>query len=271
MPSPFPGMDPYLESPRLFPGFHSRVVFNLSVSLQERLPEPYYAEISERVWVEASHRYVEPDVDVLRKGSNGTGPGPSPTAATVATESIPVVVTVPHDERRETFVEIFMQDAEERLVTNLEVLSITNKTPGERGRRLYRKKQREVLQSKTNLVEIDLLRGGRHTTAVPIDLAREKVGAFDHHVCVHRFDNFEDFFVYPIFLEKPLPTITVPLLPDVAGVPIDLQDVINRSYDTGPYHRRLNYATATLRPPLRPDQAEWAMRLLKEKGILPNE
>src|SRR3989442_1271435 len=49
MPSPFPGMDPYLEHPNLFPGLHNRLVAVLSESLQAKLPPPYFAEIGERV------------------------------------------------------------------------------------------------------------------------------------------------------------------------------------------------------------------------------
>ena len=76
---------------------------------------------------------------------------------------------MPHDERREIFVEIRTKapDDQERVVTTIEVLSLANKTPGEKGRDLYLRKQREVLDGDIHLVEIDLLRGGTHTTAAP--------------------------------------------------------------------------------------------------------
>lgn len=45
------------------------------------------------------------------------------------------------------------------VVTALEVLSPTNKRPGQ-GRQVYEAKRRQVLGSLTNLVEIDLLRTG---------------------------------------------------------------------------------------------------------------
>ena len=66
MPSPFPGMDPFLEHPAIFPGLHERLIAYLSESLQARLPEPYYAEIGERLWVETSDRSIGPDVYVLQ-------------------------------------------------------------------------------------------------------------------------------------------------------------------------------------------------------------
>jgi hypothetical protein len=179
MPSRFPGMDPYLEHPTIFPGLHNRLIAGLSEALQAALPAPYFAEIGERVWVEA-------------------------------------LVTVPHDERREPRVEIRMAgDGDERLVTAIEILSPSNKTPGERGRDLYLRKQRELLDSPTHLVEIDLLRGGLHTTALPLDYLQAIVGRFDYHVSIHRSDRFEDFLVYPIRLAEPLPEVAVPLPPAI--------------------------------------------------------
>jgi len=178
-------------------------------------------------------------------------------------------VQVPHDERRETFLDIFtILEGRERLVTSVEVLSPTNKTPGEQGQELYLRKQREILDNKIHLVEIDLLRGGRHSTAVPLDWALQKTGPFDYHVCVHQFDRWEDYFVYPVKLEDRLPEIALPLLPGDPQIAVDLQAVFDRCYDTGPYRRRVRYQEDAPVPPLQPEQAEWATRLLREKGIL---
>ena len=270
MPSPFPGMDPYLEHPHFFHGLHDRFVVGMSDFLQPRLPESYFAEISERVWVEVTRRYVEPDVDVLRL--NGGGKKPEPAEGGVAVlapmNRQPVLVQVPHDERKEWRVDIFARREKEELVTSIEVLSLANKTPGTQARKLYRQKQREVLGSDTNLVEIDLLRGGRHTTAVPLDRAVERAGPFDYHICVHPFDRVENFYVYAIKLEDRLPELAVPLSRGEPPIVVDLQAVFDHCYDSGPYHRRIRYAEITPVPPLRPEHAEWATRLLKEKGFL---
>ena len=145
MPSPFPGMDPYLEAPTVFPGLHNRLVSALSDALQAALPAPYFAEIGERVWVEVSRRYIEPDASVLRGRPVDGGGG---VVAAAPARGRPVVVTVPHDERREPRVEIRTAvGGDERLVTAIEILSPSNKTPGERGRDLYLRKQREILDS----------------------------------------------------------------------------------------------------------------------------
>jgi len=257
MPSPFPGMDPYLESPALFPGLHNRLISLLSESLQALLPPPYFAEIGERVWVEVSQRFIEPDTRVFHR-----------VRASVAAGDRSVMVTVPHDDRREPFVEIrTVCDEGERLVTAIELLSPSNKTPGERGREPYLRKQREVLDSTIHLVEIDLLRGGVHTTAVPLEPLTAQVGSFDYHVSVHRLDRFEDYVVYPIRLAEPLPEVEIPLLPGDSDVRIDLQALLDRAYDTGPYRRRVRYAEELPVPPLRTEQAEWVRMKLREAGI----
>ena len=52
MPSPFPGMDPYLEDPDVFPNLHDKFIVYLEEFLQPQLPERYYAKTAQRTWVE---------------------------------------------------------------------------------------------------------------------------------------------------------------------------------------------------------------------------
>ncbi len=270
MPSPFPGMDPYLESPEIFPDFHDSVITYLREALQANLPAPYFAALGRRVWIEVSRRSIGPDVEVRRAG----GPSPRQTepiqvgvgAVAIASSSVarPVVVKVAHDEIREPFVEIYSRTAEgKRLVTSIEILSLSNKTPGEHGRDLYQRKQREILASQVHLIEVDFLRGGEHTTAVPLDLAREACAPFDYHVSVHPFDDLETFLVYPIQLADRLPPVDIPLLPGDPSVTLDFQAVFDRCYDAGPYSREIQYDADTVIPPLRPDQAAWATAILQ--------
>ena len=262
MSSPFPGMDPFLEHPDIFPDLHDRLNTHLSEVLQAGLPAPYYAVIGRRTWIEVSQRYVGPDVQVQRL-RRGSPPVTESAGVAVAAAVKPKVVRVPHDERREPFLEVYVrQGSDKRLVTSIEILSLTNKTPGEHGRELYLRKQRELLGSKVHLVEIDLLRGGEHSTAVPRQRVVDEIGPFDYHVCVHHFDNLEDYFIYPIRLEEPLPQIAIPLLPGDPAVTVDLQAVFRHCYDAGPYAREVSYQADAPVPSLRPDQEEWA------KGVL---
>lgn len=257
--SPFPGMDPYLENSSVFPDFHDRFVTHLSEAIQPGLPEPYYAALGRRAWVEISERFIGPDVNVVAPDSRHLSRAlTSPDQSSTMQVTQPIVVTVPHDEQSEIFVEIYTgRGSGRRLVTALEVLSPINKQPGERGRNLYLRKQTELLDSKCHLVEIDLLRGGTHTTAVPEDRLRQKVPSFAYHVCSHHFDQFEDFLIYPIQLGDPLPTISVPLLPGDGEVPVNLQQVFERTYAAGPYHREIDYTETVPLPELTTEQMQW--------------
>jgi hypothetical protein len=259
-------MDPYLENPEIFPDFHDSFIPYLREALQAHLPAPYFAALGRRVWIEVSGRSLGPDPEVRR----GRGPSPRRTepagAAAIADRPVarPVVVNVARDEWREPFIEIYTRSEEgKRLVASIEVLSPANKTPGEHGRALYRKKQKALLGSQVHLVEIDFLRSGKHTTAVPLAAAREACGPFDYHVSVRPFDVLETFHVYPIRLEDRLPPIAVPLLPGDPPVTIDLQAVFDRCYDAGPYAREVNDGTDSVIPPLQPDRVAWAQQIVQ--------
>lgn len=265
MPSPFPGMDPYLEHPDFFPGLHDRMIFCLCESLQTILPEPYYAEMRARIWVEESQRTIEPDVDVLRS----PGSSRSSNGSAVAVARPPVTVAIPDQETSESFLEIHSVRGNQSLVTSIEILSPTNKTPGVHGRTLYLQKQEELLKSRVNLMEIDLLRAGQHTTAVPHNDAVAAAGAFDYHVCVRKMDDLRHFFVYPVRLPERLPEILIPLLPGDDDVKLDLQAIFDRCYDAGPYRRVNPYRSRKPEPPLTAEQAAWAEQLLREKGLIP--
>lgn len=275
MPSPFPGMDPHLEHPRFFPDLHDALITFLKDDLQRRLPDAYYAQSGQRVWLERSQRYVDPDVNVIRGRRERPSRAPDqggvgvadPEAETDLEVAQPVVITVEevvHDEYIEPFLEIRGRwSGQDRLIATIEVVSPTNKAPGEEGYDQYRAKQREVLAGQAHLIEVDLLRAGTHVTAVPHDLAREKAGPFDYHVSVHRFDLPKDYLVYPIRLEQRLPVIAVPLLPQDAAVPLDLQAAFDRAYDAGPYRKAIWYGEDPIDPPLPAEQAQWAATTLK--------
>jgi Protein of unknown function (DUF4058) len=204
-------------------------------------------------------------VDVLRSG--GVKPARrrrdadnGGVAVAEPVTSDPVVVSVGWlvgDPFHEPYLEIHRrQGTDDVVVAVLEILSPSNKMPGDHGRNLYVAKQQETLLSQAHLIEIDLLRDGTHATAVPLDLALDKAGSFDYHVCVHRSDQYKDFLVYPIKLETRLPVIAVPLLPGDPDVALDLKSVFDRAYDEGPYERAVRYDMATVEPALPPHQIE---------------
>lgn len=268
MPSPFPGMDPYLESPRWFPGLHNSLILCIVEQLQPVLSPAYYAQSGQRVWLEVSERYVEPDVNVMRerrppeRREQGGVAVAEPEVETELAAGRPVLIAVEnveHDEHIESFVEIHRRwSGQDRLIATIEVVSPSNKTPGHEGYDKYRAKQREMLGSQAHLIEIDLLRAGTHVAAVPRGIAHEKAGSFDYHVSVHRFDRSKEYLVYPIRLEQRLPVIAVPLLPEDPPVELNLQAAFTRAYDAGPYRRAVRYGKDPIEPALTPEQTGWA-------------
>jgi hypothetical protein len=265
MPSPFPGMDPYLESREYFPDLHDALVYCLREQLNAVLPQPYFAKGSQHVWLEHTERYVEPDVSVIRPVGQELNAVRGGTALAV---NEPLVITVeqaPGDEHTEARLEICAwQGSDKRLVTAIEVLSWSNKTRGTPGRELYLKKQREVLTSDANLLEIDLLRKGEHVTAVPLEVARQRFGPFDYHVSTHRFDRPQDYFLHPLRLGDNLPTVAVPLLPDDGSVALDLQAAFTKAYDSGSFSREVRYLEQPPDIALTSEQAAWARGILSK-------
>lgn len=268
MPSPFPGMDPFLERPSVFSGLHGRLITYLEDAIQPLLPPPYFAKSGQRVWVEYSERRREPVVSIVAPAAwqhaGGERGGVTALAGEIVAE--PVVITlddVPSGEFRETFLDVFtVRDGEHRLVTAIEILSPSNKTPGETASELYLERQRELLASNVNVVEIDLLRAGVHATAAPQQKLQRACGRYDYHICVRRFDRHRELVVYAIQLPQRLPTISIPLLPGTEAVSVDLQAVFDRCYDAGPYRREVDYSQDPPPPPLSPNMLAWV------KGVL---
>src|SRR5438105_8209664 len=71
MSSPFPGMDPYLEAPDIWPDFHDAFAGEIRGALNQSLPLPYYARLEMRPEIgivedEGYERRIVPDVAVVR-------------------------------------------------------------------------------------------------------------------------------------------------------------------------------------------------------------
>ena len=103
MPSPFPGMDPFLENPEIFPDLYDSFITYLREALQACLPAPYFAVLGRRVWIEFSQRPVGPDVEVRLGNKSSMRPAQWAGSVAVANSLVahPVTVNVVHDERRE--------------------------------------------------------------------------------------------------------------------------------------------------------------------------
>jgi hypothetical protein len=271
MPSPFPGMDPYLERQDLWPDFHNRFAGEISVQLNRSMPPGYFAKTECRFELDI----VFEDEDAPRRqqkvadvGMTHESEGGVAVAIETRREISPAIkVRVALEPARIPFVEIY-ESSGRQLVTVIEILSPANKLPG-RNRDAYRDKQDKVLRTYANLVEIDLLRDGEHV--LPNSTLEHEIAHIQppptYLVLVSeaawRDEKSLGYSIYPFGLRDPLPCVGIPLKPMEPSVPLDLQYVFNRVYDTGPYRRGAVRYTEPLSPPLSVDDAAWTQGLLK--------
>ncbi len=159
MPSPFPGMDPYLECH--WRDVHASLVIYIRDAIQDTLPPELRARVEERVVLETpeglSGNPLYPDVRVIDAPPRQRG---GVTTMIRSKTAEPILFEADMEPLTEGYIEIIDAESGNRVVTIIEVLSPSNKTPGADFHE-YQRKQREIVQSDTNLVEIDLLRGGK--------------------------------------------------------------------------------------------------------------
>jgi hypothetical protein len=259
MKSPFPGMDPWLESH--WGDVHSSLAIYTRDELQPQLPPDLRARVEEYVSVESDELTggFYPDVRVVERPS---------TAGTQAAEAGAVAVAeplvVPLSLEPETIrgVRIVDYSSGHRVITAIEFLSPANKLRTD-GREAYRRKRREILAGGAHLIEIDLLRAGPYTLAVPEDALPSEY-TVPYRVAVVRCGERACGEVYRVSLRESLPRIRVPLRVTDRDVVLDLQSVVDKAYANGGYDD-LDYA-ADPRPPLTGDDAVWADELLRQAG-----
>lgn len=251
----FPGMDPYLEDPALWPGFHNALIVYIHDHPRPQIRPRYIASIEERVFVEGPAREVLPDVFARRRPHEQAG-----RRAAMLEADEPLIERVSTPEADESFIEILDMRSDLRIVTVIEALSPSNKFPGP-GRDLYQTKQREVLSSDTHRVEIDLLRDGQHVLAVPESRVRARCH-YDYLVSVNRAGNGrEEHEFYPRRLRDRLPRVRIPLSGDDPDAVLDLPAVLTQAYDSGSYEDLLNYQLPCS-PPLSASDRSWANEVI---------
>lgn len=254
MPSPFPGMDPYLENPATWPDLHSSLISYIRETLQPQVRPKYIARIGERVELSGFGQAYIPDVLVIHS--------PQPTYHTAVAEGAlvadePAIAELLEDERRVPFIEIIHHSSGE-VVTLIEVLSPVNKTGA--GRDKYLRKQDDIRNSQVSFVEIDLLGEGPPTTLAR-DISFPDTPNWRYIVSVFRNQNRERVEAYPVSLRQRLPRCRIPLLPEDDDAILDLPAVFTRCYDIGGYDLLVDYS----QPPtveLTPDDEAWRVALL---------
>lgn len=257
MPSPFPGMDPWLERPDLWPDVHNSLIAAIRDVLAPCLRPRYIVTLEERVFVEDQQGLSlvgRPDIAMVGAGGVAGGGGARPASAVVEVE-LPVT-----DRARETYLEV--RGAQEgEVVTVIEVLSPSNKRKGE-GRRTYIEKRTATFASLTSLVEIDLLRAGE---SMPVVRGRP---ASDYSILVSRSWARPRADLLPFSVRDAIPTLPVPLRRSEEEPPLDLGAILQALYDRAGYDLRIDYARPP-DPPLRQEDAAWAQDRLKATRASP--
>ena len=260
--NPFPGMNPYLENPGLWPGVHNRIIVQLSTFLSRRLRPEYSVSIQERVHISA-----EP-------AGNGLGGVRIPDAVVLSVSAEPgaelrfpapersrdaIAVRLPATELlKERYIEVRRVD-NRRVIAIIELLSLTNKDGD--GRLEYLAKRAAVLYSPAHLVEIDLLRAGRRMPVVG------DVPDTHYRILVanaRRREPVADMYAFGI--RQAIPDFVMPLAGDAEGIAVNLNAVVGAVYADGGFDLDIDYGLDP-EPPLSDGDRVWLDGLLRERGL----
>lgn len=263
MPSPFPGMDPYLENPGLRPDVHHGLISEIQAALNRALRPKYHVRVEERVYIsdesDPGRSVIVPDIRIAaRAGGEDTEFDRGSTGRCEVAEPM-VLTTMIEEEIHEAYLEIIDRELRQ-IITVIEVLSPANKLAGSRGRASFEQKRKQVMNSPSHWVEIDLLREGLRLST------REGTPICEYLVHVSEVSRRGQGLVWPIRLAQRLPVVAIPLRPDDKPASLDLQSVLNSTYDRAAYDLALDYESDAI-PPLPSKWAEWSHQLLVSKGL----
>jgi len=262
VPSPFPGMDPYLEG-YLWPDVHHRLATEISDQLMPLLRPRYVARIEVQVVTderpEAEIGIMYPDVEIVRTPQSAHEPSPGPAQAGVLSPGAPVLtpvsVSVPLLEVEVRLATVEVRDtAQNRLVTSIEILSPVNKR--EPGLTKYREKRRRLHAADVHLLEIDLLRRGQRALVHP------RIPPSAYLIALTRAQtSFAD--IWSINLQDPLPIVPVPLRAPDDDVYLDVAATFAAIYERAAYDLSLDYREPPPPPPLTPTEQTWLKQQLE--------
>ncbi len=271
MPSPFPGMDPYLEAPDLWPDVHHDLITQVRSVLTPELRPTYFAKVESRTYVvdndDPGVHLILPDVMVVRRLSQGRQRWDPPASSTAGGGGVAVAESIDvtdllTDELSESLIEI-RETASRQLVTVIEVVSPTNKVRGSAGHESFDRKRRDCVASGVHWVEIDLLRAGEWPTAAGI------MQPADYRVFrdANQADNKRRRQAWPWKLRDAVPVVGIPLLPEHGQVALDLGTCLRTVYEDAGYDMMIDYAADPPEPPLSNDDAAWLDALLREAKL----
>ena len=138
------------------------------------------------------------------------------------------------------------------MVTVLEILSPANKRPG-LGRKKYLDKRHNVLDSKTHLIEIDLLRKGE---AMPVGGGQQT----DYQILVSRSNERPIAERYSFSLREAIPQFLLPLDPEEIEPIVDLRQLLSKICQESDVDADINYSTPP-EPALCESDFSWVQSL----------
>jgi hypothetical protein len=253
-------MDPWLEHPGLGLGVHNRLITAIADELVPLVAPRYFVDVEQQTYLTSpagDMAIIEPDVLIGRTGSRERLPAAAaPDTARAGVVELDVEMPVMGSVDM-WYLEI-RTVGKGRLVTVIEVLSPTNKSAGS-GRRKYLGKRRRIAETRTSLVEIDLLRGGQ-----PMPLAAGPPVESDYRILVSRAASRPRARLYAFGVRQAIPTIPIPLLPRDPEPSLDLNTVLHALYERARFDLRLDYSTPPV-PPLAEEDAAWASEILSRR------
>jgi hypothetical protein len=252
MPSPFPGMNPYLEQDDLWQDFHQSFLPLVREVLSGQVRPAYMVPVEEYLFI---HELAEDERRPFGRSAVSITRSPAGNLQSTA-GALPAAPARSHwtpavDVERHSFVEVRSRHDRE-LITVIELLSPSNKRPGA-DRSQYLAKRRQLWHSSVHLVEIDLLRGHPR---LPLDDLPE----CDYYAMVSRADLRPEVELWSLRLQNPLPVIPIPLRAPDPDARLDLQATLHRVYDAAGYEDYIYETDPQL--PLSPDDVVWARQFV---------
>ena len=256
MPSPFPGMDPYLEHPSAWPNVHHRLITAIADELSPQLLPKYQVLVEERIYqVENQDSILIGAPDILVQQLCPDAEASVIAVATPSAEPLSVTLTIP-ETVRQGYLEV-REIVTGQVITVIEVFSPVNKRTG-KGRLDYENKRAMLLNSSSNLVEIDLLRQGQ---PMPI---QENLARSLYRILVSPQEKHPQADLYAFNLPDPIPCFAVPLPPGDDLPVVNLRRLLDGIYERSGYGYVIDYTQPAV-PPLAESDAAWANQWLKLK------
>lgn len=259
MPTPFPGMDPYLERAGVWEEVHTRLIVAMADALGPQVRPKYRVGVEQRTYLALltpDERELVGKPDVLVSAPHRQA---QPIQATAAAVGIaPRVARLPMpEEMTERYLEV-RDVVTGEVITVIEPLSPTNKLTRD-GRRRYERKRLQVLGSATHFIEIDLLRAGE---PFPFQLHNDEAQS-DYRIIVSRAPDRPLAAVYLFTIRDPIPDIPVPLQVGDAEPTLALNRLLHDVYDRAGYDLTMDYQQAPPPPPMSEQDLQWMRQLLR--------